>query len=341
MLKQNSIRKNLIVSENPSDEIWDLLRLNVTERYFNNGSKIQYSKNDVNKIQTFYKQSNEFFRSGMDASYLTSPLLHFYSFSLLSKILIMKKLGKKTNTLLKSHGLKFSLENTRSVKDMKMLIKIQNKGTFIELLSCKNRQTPIENIIGKVIDLDDLLIMDIDVFDQCQFYDKSYPLHDFRYKKENDKYVVKLQLAGVKENFEKDKQRYKNLGLSEFKLCEKQYVFEKGYTVEAIFDEYKDIPDFIYEKSYKNESFITSPLLIENIRYQFLQYEIKYLIYYATSNMVRYYPKEWMNLINEEDYSAILKKSLSYGSRSFPNYLLNSLTDDYYSVLPPGINRWK
>ncbi len=145
--------KNLLASENPEREVWDLLSLNSIGEHLQSTTGHSFSSGQLRAMRTLYRQGRELFDAGKDLSLETSPLLDFYCFSLLTKILIMKSQKKGIESLGQAHGLNFFLRTNKAIDMESIEIEINSKGTFYELLGSLRRQTAIKDYIGYRITL--------------------------------------------------------------------------------------------------------------------------------------------------------------------------------------------
>ena len=198
MLRHPFVGKNIILSEKPSREIWDLLSLNIVKKHLDSTSGgYKFSKRKISSMQTLLSQSREMFKAGNEVSLLSAPLLYFYSYSLLSKVFIIKMHRKNIEALQNGHGLKFHIDQKIPISKESVSVEILNNGTFAELLRALKRETKIENYRNKNISLSLLLRHDIDIFDFLEISAISYPLHGYEYnREETGKYLLELRLAG-------------------------------------------------------------------------------------------------------------------------------------------------
>jgi hypothetical protein len=125
----NFIHEHGITSEDPINEVWDLLSLNTESQILNQSHTYKISSANEKAIRLFYLQSRQLFNSGKGMDILASPLLDFYSYAQLTKIFVMVELQLNSEAIAQSHGLKFIMPNKNSDPNQ-MRIRITKNGFF-------------------------------------------------------------------------------------------------------------------------------------------------------------------------------------------------------------------
>ena len=330
--------------ENPEFEIWDQISLFLSKDAM--GTQYHIKPRVVKLLKYYFDQSNELFKVSQQISVNSKPLLQFYAFLNLSKLLIVIRKTKNTESLNQSHGAKVNIEKSCSLSLSNVNVKIENNGTFTELLSSLNRKTPFTNYIGKSINLYELIEHTIDLYDFMDNKNNVFPIQSCKISKNN------LNEIGS----EKEHSHYLEIGFinkdsfglfsNMFDYCDLTRLKQKSYFTSIdpegvpyrqYYSDEKDLPNLVLERNYANEYFAVKGIKIKNEYFCLYQLEIQYLLSFILSNLVRYYPNEWNCFLSNPKESWLINKVVNYLDRSFPNNLLNSLTEKSNIVFPPGI----
>lgn len=329
-----------MISETPTRDIWDLLSLNIIPDHLQSTSGgYDFSGPKLEAMRIFLAQSRELFETATVASIIASPLLDFYCYSLLAKILVMKLDKRGAETLRHGHGLKFQLDASDPVSVETIRIVPTGAGTFSELTAAIPREYSFEHVADAAIPLRALLDLDIDVFDYTELESRAYPIHSFKLEKRADgQMVVEMRIVGEKTQTTIDAVRkFKpELELEGFHLFLEKFDIRAGAPIAKEFSNEASLPKFNVERSALDQFFIIPPLAVGDRKLQLFQHEIVYMILFAASNLVRYYPNQWNDLIHDEKRFWTLRKAISLARRSYPNYILNYISNEYHLVLPPG-----
>jgi hypothetical protein len=340
MLNSNFIITNTMVSDTPLKDTWDLLSLNLIENHINSTSGgYHFSKSRIECFKLFLSQAREFYESSSSCSLLTSPLLDFYCYSLLAKMLTMKLAKIGNEALEHRHGLKIHILES-PITNSSICVELLGNGTFHQLINSTQRETKITAYNNITITLDSLLHYDIDIIDYTPNESRVYPIHYYNCELEkNGNITLTLRMAGRKNANIIDYLNtvHPDLELNGFTVIDKKFDFGRGILIKKTFDGTEPLPSFNMEINALNQFFLIPPLDIADRKLQFYQYEIIYLILFIASNLVRYYPKEWNSYIQDEKRFWPLRKAISYAKRSFPNYILNYISTERHVILPPGI----
>ncbi len=335
----------MLSSEKAEAEVWDLLALNIIESKIEKTSGKKYSDDQIRVIHTLYKQSKELYKASEIVSIECSPLIDFYCYSMLSKMIIIKNQNIEYAKLPRSHGISFELEDGKNVDTDNIFIKINKNGTFVELLNSLKKSTVINEYYSSRINLTELLYYVIDLHDYIPFNSRCLPVHSIENHEiinnnglDYHKYKLEVRLPGKleKETFEKIKEERPEIDFANFKTQNGFLINKLGYPIFLEYNTFADLPDIAAEMNFAGQMFIIPPVETNTGKHLFYQIEILYLILFAASNLVRYYPNQWLELISDEKRMWHLRKVISLARRSFPNYILNYLTEAYYIILPPG-----
>ena len=330
--------------EIPIQEIWDLLSITCTK---SNAENYNIKHRTIKDIKFYLQQSYELFKSSNKVSNITSPLLQFYSFSNLAKMLIiMRQTKNNIENLDHAHGFKMIITNGAKdgIDDIK--IKINKEGTFIEILNSLYRKDKIDAYIDEVFSLRELLDLNIDMYDFINNNTNVFPVNGFNI------YELRQNEIGNK-NKRKYTLEIRFINKNSFKFFQKTFLKDdsssierkmystsldpSGYPARYYFDDESELPPLLFERNYADEYFIVSPIKKNDKQLFLYQIEILYLISFIYSNLVRYYPKVWDNLKCNEEVFWEIEKSITYMNRSFPNYILNFIEKCYTVILIPGI----
>lgn len=340
--------------ENAIGEIWDLLESSITETSLNNDPQFQFSRKQIKHINRLFRQSKELFEASKQISIYSMPLNLFYGCSNLSKVLILKNdCSKSLENLQGAHGLEFKYQGSDVTNFENYSIKIQERGTFVELLNTHKRPLQTDNYYHKSITLKDLLNRYVDIFDyqKKENQNHTHPVlkfSKFYYEpKPNSTPVgcgnfwnIKIALPG--ENSEQAFQTLKttkpSLTLDNFKDTGIQMSFEPFSDKKNIYvheENEENLPRILHHRTYDKQDFIYSPIN-SGLELYFYQEEIQYMIAFIFSNVCRYYADIWIDLIEKSEF-LLVKKALHMIYRSFPNYILNRIVKKNILIFIPGI----
>ena len=171
--------KQMITSEHAETEVWDLLSLNIIEQRLKNNTGYILKKHLIDTIRTLLNQSKELFKASGTVSLECSPLIDFYSYSMLSKLLIIKNQKKGLETFPQSHGLTFQLDNSKDINTDNVYVEIAKNGTFIELLKSLKRINQVKDYYNFKVSLTELLRYNADLYDYLPFESKCLPICDW------------------------------------------------------------------------------------------------------------------------------------------------------------------
>ncbi len=336
--------RSLLSSEKPDREIWDLLSLNLISEHLNSATGYTYNKAKLNTMRTLYRQSRELFNASENTSLETSPLLDYYSYYMLSKILIIKSQRIGIEAIGEKHGLSFHLDREKPICSESIAISINSKGTFNKLLNSFNRQKSVKEYCSTKINLKELLLHDIDIYDYVPFEAKMLPVYDFRIRHmrnlpnatHDNRVEIRFIGKPTPETFEITKRKVPDLDLSMFHLVDGILADLPGYPIILDYNMDDILPDFDIERNVHGEIFLIPPLQIGNKSLLFYQIEILFMISFAIANLVRYYPLQWVELLSDEKRLWNIRKAIAHARRSFPNHILNYMAEEFHNVLPPG-----
>lgn len=332
----------LYSKENPINEIWDLLYYSCLAS--NLDPSLGIKGRTVDLLQYYLDQSHELFFAAISASNKTGPLLQFYSFSILAKVLIvLRRIKNSTESLAQAHGLKAIVRNQENITLSDIEVKIETNGTFFELLKSLKKKAIPEDYSNITLSLRELFDHYINLYDFLKDKSNIMPVEDFSVqtvnqavdplKKNrlvisfiNSKSVDLLKSIISKNDFDK----INFMGMQSISGQE---------GIPGIIDYISDaeLPDFVLEKDYGKSAYIVKSFNKGGKLIPLCQLEIEYLISYLFSNLVRYYPEAWNRLLFNKEILWEIEKVISYMFRSYPNYLLNSIRKQYISIFPPGI----
>jgi len=334
------LMEHIITDENPYKELWDLLSLNLIKTHLESASSFSFSSGRIEQIKTLYKQSRELFEAARTTTILSSPLLDFYSFTKLAKILIMVKQNLDISSLDQSHGLKVKFDDKNlNIDDLEIIF--TKKGTFPQLFKSLTRYDEPVLKSRATIKLGELLNFNIATYQYQQIISKCIPVFEHRIENKESGRRIEIRLIGKadKSTFEDLKQRHPDFPFGEFTTQNIIMTSRKGY---PIFRELSDgeRPDYDVEKDYKSQTFLVPPMNISGKSIILYQHEIQFLIAFVASNLVRYYPMSWQNIVNDEAVFWSLRKALGLARRTFLNQILDLISMQRHFVLPPGTTSW-
>jgi hypothetical protein len=337
-----NFKDNLWMNENPIKELWDLIPLCLYPEKLNTIKSYCYKPDTYEMFHYYLKQSHDLYIASTNTMIESSPLLQFYSFSTLSKILVLIQTRLNNESLKHGHGLQIVIDDPKIIGLENIKVRIQ-EGTFYYLIQSLPRPISKELYLNKIISLKELLSSNIDLFDYG--YSNAMPISKINFlKKADDQHIKKefhiaIRLHGKqeKETFEIAKSNYAKFNFEKFQTHNVFVVSMAGFPIFFEFDDIEELPEFVPEKRFNNESFIV-PFVEANdsTKLPFYQIEILYMISFIASNLVRYYPRHWLEIISKKEKYWELKKSLSMMNRSFPNYFLNFITEEFHMIYPTG-----
>ena len=292
------------------------------------------------------------YKAATSISNITAPLLQFYSFSNLSKLLIILRNVKKTvESLDQTHGLKIILENEScniTLNDIK--VKIERIGTFVELLNALDKKSQIDIYYENIFTLRELLDHNVDLYDFLENRNNILPIYKFMTYKVSPKDIQNINKKQNclninfinKKSFVSFESSYLNNKLFDFQpRTIKTSLDPIGYLVNYYYNDSDEFPNFAFERHYTDDHFIVGSYIKNGQKLLLYQIEILYMISYLYSNLVRYYPKYWDALRRKKNIFWDIEKSISYMYRSFPNYILNAITGTYTIIFSPGMLKRK
>jgi len=336
----------LYVNENSDSFVWELIRKAITKESIEKKYNYAIKQKKIDNIYYVFQQAKELFIESLKASDLVSPLYQFYSFSLLSKILILiKNKEKDIESLQQAHGLKIIVENRNIPLLNNIKVKIENNGTYDELLRIHN---DINSLHGEEITLDTLIsrIIDIASLSKTMY---SAPLlsvheietHDEPYKGDGkDKNIIIYLNIGSRNRINGLVNEFPDVGFD--KLVPKNQITSfdppgKGF---CYYYNSQEKPEIVIQTDIYNNKFLVAPIQLSNIKYVYTQYELLYATSFIASNLVRYYPDTWKIVNSNSTEFWIYNYLIKMANRTFPNYILNQLLLDEVVILPPGTSMY-
>jgi hypothetical protein len=254
----------------------------------------------------------------------------------------MVELQLNSEAIAQSHGLKFIMPNKNSDPNQ-MRIRITKNGFFSQIQKALRQEKDFD-FTNLEITVSELLHCDIDIFQYDTYESYCLPIENYRLEtidEEKKRRRIEIELIGSpkKKTFEDAIRNRPKIDFSDFQYRNIQNMTLPGCTI--FNDHIGSFSSFLIEADFKGQIFIVPTINIQGHIIQLFQIEILYLLLFAISNLVRYYPSEWNKIVNSEFNIWQIRKAISLARRSFPNYILNYLSHEKHVVLPPGILRWQ
>lgn len=347
--------KSYLSKENPRIEIWDLFEQRLLTGQLPTKNAEAPDERALEEWNYLFRQAKNLHDLANVAPIETSPLQLYYSTLNLSKLYILIRSGRRLKNLANSHGLSFILDTQPKEFLDRVLVKINSKGTFSELLASTSRRTTIDSFSNRRISLTELLRHYVDIYDYLALEMKRsmHPVHSLSFRSEaaNQAQTKRssslwIMLIGPKQisTLQQLQTEKPALQLSNFRYFpENNSVITKGPTGPMITESAEsdsDLPIIQYSVAYDGQPFIFSPLTAthqgESVQLEFYQEEIQMMIAFLLSTLVRYYPDLWLELQEDRETYWLVRKTCNEILRSHHNYWLNRCAGENIIILPPG-----
>jgi len=336
----------LFVDEDPTHFVWDLIERAITKEAIHNTNNYVVTSKKNNNIKYLFEQAKELFIAAENASDIVAPLYQFYSFSMLSKILILiKTKSKDIESLQQSHGLTIIVNDRKNPTLENIKVKIGTTGTFIELLninsSCKylyEKEIDLINLINRVVDCS-TLSNTTKVIPICGYRDLENDNIEFLNQGKNKKILIHLNMKS-KVSIHELAIEYPNIGLD--KLIKKTELSSLDMEGIGFWYYYNDheIKDLKIQNGIHDDNFLISPIVFDNNKYWYEQYEILYILSFIASNLVRYYPDTWKIINGNSEIFWVFRYILKLTNRIYPNYIIDKIENQIHTIYPPGILKY-
>jgi hypothetical protein len=324
-------------TENPIRQIWEYISLNLTKENIKKNLGYEPNTAQIDDLRYIFEQSKEIYFNSLNLSLKVSPLNQFYSFSLLAKLLILlNDRTKKIESLQQKHGLSINLSDRNNLDDVE--ISIPRNGTFFELYNIFD-----SNIIFEKIKLHDCFDYLLDTYE----YNRSNKIAE----------IISYRIFDTRKTEVGAEQKDKTLDISIRSFHDKLsnvinnfpdipfHLFKnKAYTsmLDADGHHYRyyfnndEINPFNHEINIYGKNFLIADYNVNGNKQYFNQILLIYIITFACSNLVRYYPDFWNKYMLNEDKSWLLKQLLISFNRTYPNYILDFITNQKNLFIYPA-----
>ncbi len=339
-----------------NSEVWQqLLSLesrDVTSQWFNRIHGRELNTRRAKEINASAKQAREYFTNASNSNYSVRPLLTFYGVASLSRalILLLRREGGE-ETLTGSHGLEsvnwgatFSGEGGKGLADLSNLKIRTTNGLFDDLVKqTQNKialhihsaavdwsidydipQTAAEITLGDLLSRLPDLSRDFREISNAALFSS---VHELKYTKESG-----FSLKVKSETFSSMLSFYKDAGY----VISTNNEWTDLHCDAAILEAHT--PLFIH--SYIQKVFGAIPELHVSVPFQgkvyYSQICITYMTAYVLGMLVRYYPTQWISLINGEKGDAwwpTLNRAQQFVESSYPEIVIEMIT--YLLKKPP------
>ncbi|UVS96836.1 YaaC family protein [Burkholderia glumae] len=331
-------------------EIWQqLLSLenrDITAQWFSRIHSRDLNARRAKQINAAAKQAREYFRNSHNSSYSVRPLLTFYGVASLSRALsLLLQRNNGEEILNKGHGLEtvdwngvIVRENREGLDDAKRLKIRTCGGLFTDLLASTENRTSMHihsaavdwrvmydvPPLGSELTLGDLLSRIPDL------------ATDYALASDDAQYVYVNELS-----YHTDTGFSIKIAQDRFSKFSEVYL-ARGYTISTSAGfttlianaeiSSSELPQFVH--SYVNKMFSTIPMLHLSTPFpdgnRYSQLGITYMVSYILGMLVRYYPTQWMALIQGEKgdiWWPTLNRAAHFVEQSYPELVMELITD--------------
>ena len=314
-------------TENPKNQIWENISLKLTAENINKNFGYIANASKTENIRYIFEQSKELFFNSLNLSLKVSPLNQFYSFSLLAKILILlNDKTKKIESLQQRHGISIDIQDRNNFDGIE--ISIDRNGTFFELYKLFDNNIVFDKInLHECFDylLDTIHYADNNKIALISGY-KIFPTNKSEPGAEQKDNTLDILIPSFYDKLGKIMSLFPDIPFNLLKP--KAYVTSLdtgGHHYRFYFNSDERNP-FNHEINVYGKHFLIADYKVNgNIQY-LNQILLIYLVTFACSNLVRYYPDLWNKLMDNEDKSWLLKQLLVSFNRTYPNYILDFIT---------------
>jgi len=324
-------------TENPKRQIWENISLNLSKENIKNNFGYEPNTSKLDNIRYIFEQSKELFFNSLNLSLKVSPLNQFYSFSLLAKIIILiNNRSINIENLQQQHGLSIIIQDRNNFDNIE--ISIIRNGTFFELYNIFD-----QNIIFDKICLNECFdyLLDTTEYNRNEKIAEISNFRVFETRKtevgaEQKDYTIDITIPSFYDKLD--------VIISTFPEIPFHLLKRKGYEtmLDADGQHYRyyfnsnEKNPFNHEINVYGKHFLIADYKQNGNKQYLNQILLIYIISFACSNLVRYYPDLWNKYINNEKKSWLLKQLLVSFNRTFPNYILDFITKQKNVFLNPS-----
>jgi hypothetical protein len=326
-------------TEKPERQIWENISLNITKENILKNFSYAPKSIKIENIRYIFEQSKELYFNSLKLSLKISPLNQFYSFSLLAKILILiKNKSINLNGLKQGHGLSINVIDRNNLKNDNIEIKINKNGTFYELYNIFDANIVFNKII--LSDCINYLLDTIEYMGNNKFARISkYTLFDTRKSEvgaeQKDK-TIDIVIPSFYEKIDKIIELFPDIPFHLLKRKAYETMLDAdGHHYRYYFNN-DEINPFNHEINIYGHEYLVADYIVNDNKQYLNQILLIYIISFACSNLVRYYPDLWNKYMSNESNSWIIKQLLVSFNRTYPNYILDFITRRKNIFLNPG-----
>jgi hypothetical protein len=326
-------------TENPAKQIWENISLNITKENIIKNFLYTPKASKVENIRFIFEQAKELYFNSLNLSLKVSPLNQFYSFSLLAKILILiEKKSLNLESLKQSHGLSINILNRNRLDNNNIEILIGKNGTFYELYNIFDNNIVFDKVIlGECFDylLDAIEYAGNNKVARVSGY-KIFDTRKTEIGAEQKDKTIDIVIPSFHEKIDRIIKLFPDIPYHLLKTKEYETILDAdGHHYRYYFNN-DEINPFNHEMNIYGNDYLIADFVIDGTKQYLNQIILIYIISFACSNLVRYYPDLWNRYMNSESYSWLLKQLLVSFNRTFPNYILDFITKRKNIFLNPG-----
>ena len=324
-------------TENPKNQIWENISLNLTKDNIKKNLGYEPNTAQIDDLHYIYEQSKEIYFSSLDLSLKVSPLNQFYSFSLLAKLIILlNDRTKKIESLQQKHGLNIIINDRNNLDDIE--ISIPRNGTFFELYSIFDSNMIFDKI--KLNDCFDYLLDTIEYNRNNKIAEISgyniFDTHKTEVGAEQKDKTLNISIPSFYDRLDSIIATFPDIPFHLLKPKSYQTMLDAEGNHYRYYFNNDEINPFNHEINIYSKHFLIADYKVNGNKQYLNQILLIYIITFACSNLVRYYPDFWNKYMQNEDISWLLKQLLVSFNRTYPNYILDFITNQKNFFIYPG-----